>query len=277
MSELYAVPIKCRSSVNVFLQTVRALFLRELRHQVNWCLQVQKTAGLFKLLVEPLAQIIFWSGINAYFGSGEMFGLWAPYYIFIGVMLWVPLNRMHYQAKDLVRREHALFIHRQVKPITLVISIMGVEFLIVSWTAIILTFLTWLTGHMVFLKHPFLLMAMLFFHICFVFGFSVCMMTLCFYSQLASQYFEHLLIPIYLSSGIFYGTDMMYKFNMTWIIKNPIFQIINGVRCCFSDNPELHGKLHIVYLALFCLIFVSFSLILYFLNRKLFMERLYHA
>lgn len=250
-----------RSSFQVFIDTVHALLMRELKTRFG-----SSKLGYFWAIAEPVAQASILAILFTLIGRSSLSGVPVALFLISGVMPFKAFSKTLTQLSVGIQSNTALFSYRQVSPIDPLITRLIIElatFFIVY--IIILAVMYWLD----FEVWPQDLLALMTASLLLLFlavGLALCLSVAQLYWQDTSKLLGMVMTPMFFISGIFFCATMIpqqFWYLFTW---NPIFHAIELSRDAFFVNYETPVGSWL-YLGLLTLGFNVLGLMLYRANR----------
>lgn len=251
---------KSRSSLQIMIDTVFALMMRELKTRFG-----SKKLGYFWAIAEPAAQAAFMAILFSLIGRASLSGVSVALFMISGIMPFKFFSKLFPQLANAVSANKSLFTYRQVSPIDPLITRLIIEVVtyIIVFSAL-LAGMAWLDFEVEmqdFLSFIVINIALI------LLGLGVGLI-LC----ISSTYWEDtakliamIMTPMFFLSGIFFTATMVpqkYHYLLDW---NPIFHVIELVRqAMFTSYTTPVGDLG--YVAMCALIANATGLILYRVN-----------
>ncbi len=216
-----------RSSTQVFLTSLHAFLLRELKNQFG-----RSRLGYFWALAEPAATVAVLTILHAMLGGGGrliygespvvffVFGA-VPYFMFANAMT---------QAQGICIGHKGLFNYRQIKPIDIILARCMIDGLMMS--GVLLSFLVgwWWFGNELKIHKPLELLLALF--SLFSLGFSLGLVFEVFGTVFPDlrKIFAIITRPMFFISGLFFSIGMIPSNFQHYLIWNPILHGVDLAR-----------------------------------------------
>lgn len=261
MKTEHATPAAKRSSLQITIDTVHALLMRELKTRFG-----SSKLGYFWAIAEPAAQASVIAILFTLIGRSSLSGVPVALFVISGIMPFKAFSKSLTQLSAGIQSNTALFTYRQVSPIDPLITRLIIEvatFFIVY--SIILSVMYWLGLNvwpedlLALIGASLLLMAL-------AVGLALCLSAAQLYWQDTNKILGMVMTPMFFISGILFCATMIpakFWYLFSW---NPIFHAIELSRDAFFVSYVTPvGSWS--YLALVAFGFLVLGLMLYRVNR----------
>ena len=248
--------------------SIYALIIRnfELRFIMNS--SKKRVLDLLRIFFEPVGHVLLWTVMRVFRYQGIDGGVCPQLFILLGVLPWLFTYNTIYACVAIVSHNRGLLFFKQIKPmdpvVALLLSELGTMSLI--FCSGLLLFSSW--GIQWQIQDPLRLFTAIFIYITFVLGFALFIATVGFFSKYIPQFFRIVLRVLYLFSGIFFSAQMVSPELRRYFVSNPLFQIIEISRECFSNSPIHNGFGDVYYLFKCSIMAITLGLGCYILLRK---------
>lgn len=229
-----------RSCIQVFSATVFAFMIRDVRRRFIKSANTNRSLGFFWIFIEPMLHVGLWMGAQFFMRTLPIQALSPAIFILTGAMPWRYVNNCisGYLNFSIIKNNQAMYIYRQVKPISIVISNQLLEVAIFVCIYSILLIICWWFNISWHLYHPLYLLINYLDFIFFVFGVSLILATLCFYIRFFQDAAYVFVAILYFISGVFFPITNIPSKYWPVFIYNPVFQMIEISRESFQNVSQ---------------------------------------
>lgn len=245
-----------RSSLQIQVAAIRALFLRELQTRFGGY-----RLGYLWSILEPGIHVTFMLLLFTTILGKTVPNMSYPLFLVCGILPWFMFTRISTRALSAISANKGLFNYRPVRPIDAVLARSVLEGIIYFLVFIIfLIILAWFNQE-VSLSHIPLLLSLwmsLWVLSCSV---AVFMMILGHYSEEVAKIIPILFRILYFSSGILYSIHRIPEQYQIYVLWNPVLHAIEQIRHAMDpDYPVYHVSYGYLLLCNTCVMFVALVL-----------------
>lgn len=216
-----------RSSLSVFLTSLRAFLLRELKNQFG-----RRRLGYFWALAEPAATVAIMTFIHAGIrgGHAQIYGASPVLFFVFGAVPYFLFAHCVNRAQGVCESQKGLFNYRQIKPIDIILARCIIEALMMTGVGLLFLLGWWWLGKPLYMDDPLLLVAALF--SLFLLGLSLGLTFEVFgtvFNDL-KRVFGIVMRPMFFVSGLFFSMEMVpyeYRHLLYW---NPVLHAVDFAR-----------------------------------------------
>lgn len=255
-----------RSSWRVMWASIVALMIRNIQKRFITNVHSKRSLTFLWIFLEPMMHIAIWLIIKMSYRIGGQTSLAMPLFILLGAVPWLLTSKMLQSSVNIISSNKNLLVFRQIRPIDFIISSLFAEVGVYALVVIIfLSLFYWYNIHWQINSFAYWLVN-LFSYVMFVAGTMLIFSVGGFFFKFLGKFMTVLVRSLYFISGIFFSAEMIPVAYRDYLLLNPLFQIIEISRECFTQHP-LHGvvvdpiylfKCAVVSLALGLGIYVTF-------------------
>ena len=215
-----------RSSFQIQLSVIRALFFRELKTRFG-----KYSLGYAWALLEPLAHVLILVFIFSFIRiRGGYQGIEFALFFAAGIIPYLLFSKIAISGATTVEANKGLFNYRQVKPFDAFITRALLESIIYFLASIILLILFAWWGFDIHLANPLFMLMLLAIVILFGLGLSLLLGVAAVYFNDVAKFASMLLRPMYLLSGVLFPFDRIPQPYQDWLLLNPIAHAVELMR-----------------------------------------------
>jgi capsular polysaccharide transport system permease protein len=258
-----------RTPARVFFASITALTIRDIQKRFITHVNARRSISFLWIFIEPLAHIIAWSAARSMTFAKFSGGIAAPLFIMVGaIMLLFTRNVIKSASKAIIASKN-LYIFRQIIPIDPIIAYVISEALVISSVFMVLLLSFWWVGISFKLSAPFFLIGNFLVFALYLLGISISMAVIGFFFNFINVTINPAMRILYFTSGVFFTADMIPAHLRVYFLYNPLFQIIEICRECFTSAQSTVHYGDPIYLAKCCLVsmFIGFTLYIAFRKR----------
>lgn len=256
--------IQRRSSWQIQVATVRALFFRELQGRFG---AYDLRLGYLWLVLSPGLQVLMMVLIFSFIKIRVVPDINFTLFLVTGIIPWMMFSNCAARALGAVEANMGLFNYRPVLPIDTVIARTLLE-LFLNFTVFLLfvAAMLWF-GIEISASHIPMLLVTWFFLWLFSFGFSLIMMVVGHWSSEIGQFVSILIRIMYFTSGILYSLHILPQEYLKYILWNPIPHALEYMRHAVAPT---YSVMHVSYFYFLCSVLVCLfvGILLYRANER---------
>lgn len=213
-----------RTSLNIFISVVTALFLREMQTRFG-----TKRLGYLWAAIDPMTQIVMFSLIKSAVNDRSMSGVDYPVFLATSFLTYNFFKAVMNNSMSAFDANRALFNYKQVKPIDTIVSRFFVEFLI-SGMAILLfiSFGLYFELDVSVKNFNMVILAVLWLGV-FAFGIGVLFAVIGTFYETFSKIVSFLTLPLFFLSGLLYTVDSLPPFIRDILLYNPLIHFMEMI------------------------------------------------
>ncbi len=254
--------------------SIYALIIRNLELRFIMNSSKKRALDLLRIFFEPVGHVLLWTVMKVFRYQGLDDGVCPQLFILLGVLPWLFTYNTIYACVAIVSHNRGLLFFKQIKPMDPVIALLLSELgtMALVFCSGLLLFSVW--GTQWHIQDPLRWFMAICIYVVFVAGFAWFIATVGFFSKYIPQFFRVVLRVLYLFSGIFFSAQMVSPDLRPYFVINPLFQIIEISRECFSNTPNYNGYGDVYYLFECAIMALALGLGCYVLLRKKMMREI---
>ncbi|WP_370307117.1 ABC transporter permease [Sinimarinibacterium flocculans] len=243
-----------RSSLEVFLTSLQAFLLRELKNQFG-----RMRLGYFWAFAEPAAMVavltVLHAGIRG--GHASIYGEDPVIFFVFGAVPYFLFSNCVSRAQGVCDSLKGLFNYRQIKPIDVMLARCLIDALLMAGVGLLFV-VGWVwTGHPMHLEDPLRLLAALF--SLFALGTALGLVFEVFGTIFTDlkRIFGIIMRPMLFISGLFFTIDMVPPEYRAFLLWNPVLHAVDQARDAVLPGYASPGSFAFVWAVIGLLLFVG--------------------
>lgn len=257
-----------RSPWHVMRSSIYALIIRNLEMRFIMKSSDKRLFDLFLIFIEPAGHILIWTAVRAFRNQHIEDGISPALFMLLGVMPWLFTYNTINECLGIIVGNRGLLFFKQIKPLDPIIAQGCSEF-----TTMALVFCCALAVFSLFNIHWQIHNSLRWFvaivlYFIFVMGLGIIIACISFFSKPLAKLLRVFLRVMYLFSGIFFSAQMVSADTRQYFIINPLFQLIEISRGCFSSSSSYDRFGDLYYLFECAIVSIVLGLGLYTVLRK---------
>ncbi len=257
--------MEARSSWHVAQTSILALITRNIQKRFITNVQTNRAISFLWIFLEPMMHVAVWTGLRWLQGTHDINSIPLPLFVLLGAVPWLFTRYIIIGSIKIISSEKGLFIFKQIRPVDLIIARILSELAVMMMVFFILLLsMTWFGVQWEIHNIAFWLINIVS-YILFVAGAGLLVAVLGFFFRFVKVVLTVCMRTLYMISGIFFSAQMIPLALRKFFLLNPVFQIVEISRECFSSyivhdqlvNPIYLFKCAIVSLLLGMAAYIS--------------------
>ncbi len=246
-----------------------ALVIRDVRKRFITSAKTNRSTAFVWLFIEPIIHVMIWAGVRSSYGVETPGGLSPFLFVLLGALPFLFFRKVMSMGVKSILANKGLYNFRQIKPIDCIISSVFVEY-IISIFVFIIFFITFRAIHLEWeLVDP---LRFFFTYLVFgIFSFAISLIfsVIGFFFERIKDFMIVIQRVLYMVSGVFYPVESIPPEYREYFMLNPLFQVVEISRECFSRIPSRLNMADLPYLCVFtmCTLFISCFFYIAFRNK----------
>lgn len=254
------------------LQAIRAviytLILRNFEQNFDANSNNRRILDLLKIILEPMGHVIGWTIFRALTINSGTTNMSSAVFTLLGVIPWLFTYNVLHASITCIKGNRNLLFFRQIKPCDFVIAVTITELITSIFVFCVSLIIISLFDTNWEYHEPLRFLCATVIYSIFVLGCALVIACLSFFSKAAGLFVRVILRCLYLFSGIFFSAQVIPESYREFFTANPLFQIIEISRECFSSftSYPLYGDLYYLFYCAAGTLFIGLGL--YILMRR---------
>ncbi|WP_298623121.1 ABC transporter permease [uncultured Legionella sp.] len=240
---------KGRQDFQAMQAVIYTLILRNFEQNFDARSKNRRILDLLKIISEPMGHVIAWTMFRAFTTNSGAAAMSSAVFTLLGVIPWLFTYNVLHTSISCIKDNRNLLFFRQIKPCDFVIAATITELITSIFVfCVSLAIISLYDAHWEY-HDPLRFICAIVVYSVFVLGCALIIACLSFFSKAAGLFVRVVLRCLYLFSGIFYSAQAIPDFYRHFFTANPLFQIIEISRECFSSftSYPLYGDLYYLF------------------------------
>lgn len=274
---MFIINAQMRTPWQIMRASIYALMIRNLEQRFIMHSSRKRFLDLLKIFLEPFGHILLWMAFKLFRYQNMESGLSPELFILLGVIPWLLTLNTVSDALKIISQNKNLLVFKQIKPMDPVFALLLSELGSLALVFCCALLLFSLMGLHWQLQDPLRWLLAVTLYIFFIVGLSMLFACVGFFSRPLSRLFRLFVRFLYLFSGIFFSAQMVSAHLRGFLLWNPLFQLIEISRECFStvSGYTLFGDMNYLFKCALMSITIGFGTYV-FLRKKIMIEIMEH-